>query len=95
MATLRPIHDRIVVKRIAQPVAPTALIFIPDEIKDPGEEGLVMAVGPGVYQKGKLITPTIKAGDRILFGKGLGYPVTVGKETFLMMRESDVMGVLS
>ena len=94
MATLRPLHDRITVKHIPPTENPGALIFVLDTFKDPGEEGIVIAVGPGVHKKGKLIAPTIKAGDNILYGKDLGQPVTVGGETLLMMRESDVMGVI-
>lgn len=96
MSALRPIHDRITVRRVTQLADPTSLIFVLDTFKDPGVEGLVVAVGPGVYDKrGKLTVPTIKAGDRILFGTGLGQPVTIDGDNLLMIREGDVMGVLS
>lgn len=91
----RPLHDRIVVKRIAAEEKTRGGIIIPDTVKEKPQEGEVIAVGPGGRDDaGKLIPIDIKVGDRVLFGKWSGTEVTIGGDEVLIMKESDVMGVL-
>jgi chaperonin GroES len=91
----RPLHDRIVVKRIAAEEKSRGGIIIPDSAKEKPQEGEVIAVGPGGRDEaGKLIPIDINVGDRVLFGKWSGTEVTLGGEELLIMKESDVMGVL-
>ena len=91
----RPLHDRVVVKRVAEEEKTKGGIIIPDTAKEKPMEGEVVAVGPGARdEKGALIAPDVKAGDRILFGKWSGTEVKIDGEDLLIMKESDVMGVL-
>ena len=91
----RPLHDRVVVKRIAAEEKTRGGIIIPDTAKEKPQEGEVIAVGPGGRDEaGKLIPIDIKAGDRVLFGKWSGTEVKIEGETLLIMRESDLLGVL-
>jgi chaperonin GroES len=91
----RPLHDRVVVKRIAAEEKSRGGIIIPDTAKEKPQEGEVIAVGPGGRDEaGKLIPIDIKVGDRVLFGKWSGTEVRLDGEELLIMKESDIMGVL-
>src|SRR5579864_5233850 len=93
---IRPLYDRIVVKRLEEEADKTAGgLFIPDSAKEKPQEGEVMAVGQGKRaDDGKLIALDVKAGDRILFGKYSGSEIKLDGEEFLIMREDEVLGVL-
>ena len=91
----RPLHDRVVVKRIEAEEKSSGGIIIPDTAKEKPQEGEVIAVGPGGRdENGKLITMGVKAGDRVLFGKWSGTEVKIDGEDLLIMKESDIMGIL-
>jgi chaperonin GroES len=91
----RPLHDRIVIRRLEGEEKTKAGIIIPDTAKEKPQEGEVVAVGPGARDEvGKLIPIDLKAGDRVLFGKWSGTEVKIDGEELLIMKESDVMGVL-
>ena len=91
----RPLHDRVVVKRIEAEDKSKGGIIIPDTAKEKPQEGQVVAVGPGGRdENGKLIPMGVKAGDRVLFGKWSGTEVKLDGEELLIMKESDVMGVI-
>ena len=92
---LRPLQDRILVKRVEQENMTKGGIIIPDSAKEKPAEGKVIAVGNGkMGEDGKRITPDIKAGDRILFGKYAGTEVKIDGEEHLIMREDDVLGII-
>jgi chaperonin GroES len=91
----RPLHDRIVIKRIEAEAKSAGGIIIPDTAKEKPQQGEVVAVGPGGRDEtGKLIPIDIKIGDRVLFGKWSGTEVKIDDDEYLIMKESDVMGVL-
>jgi len=91
----RPLHDRVVVKRITAEEKTSGGIIIPDTAKEKPQEGEVVAVGPGARnEKGELVALSLKAGDRVLFGKWSGTEVKIDGEDLLIMKESDIMGVL-
>jgi len=91
----RPLHDRVVVKRIDAEEKTAGGIIIPDTAKEKPSQGEVIAVGPGGRdENGKLTPLDLKAGDRVLFGKWSGTEVKIDGEDLLIMKESDVMGVL-
>jgi len=91
---IRPLYDRIVVKRMEQSEELQGGLFIPDSAKEKPQEGEVMAVGKGKRLKdGKLVPLDVKPGDRILFGKYTGSEIKVDGEEFLIMQEDDVLGV--
>ena len=93
--TLRPLHDRVLVKRLAAPDGKHGSLFIPDSAKEKPQEGQVVAVGAGrVTDDGTKLAPALKEGDRILFGKYSGSEVTLDGEDFLVMKEDDVLGVV-
>jgi chaperonin GroES len=92
----RPLHDRVVVKRIEAEEKSKGGIIIPDTAKEKPQEGQVVAVGPGGRDEtGKLIAMDVKAGDRVLFGKWSGTEVKLEGEELLIMKESDIMGVIA
>ena len=92
----KPLHDRVLVKRIASDEKTKGGIIIPDTAKEKPAEGEVIAVGEGARKdSGELITPSVKAGDRILFGKWSGTEVTLNGEELLIMKESDILGIIS
>jgi chaperonin GroES len=92
---LRPLHDRILVKRIEEEEVRRGGIIIPDTAKEKPQEGKVIAVGNGkVSEDGKKIPLDVKAGDRVLFGKYSGSEVKIDDEEYLILREDDVLGVL-
>jgi chaperonin GroES len=91
----RPLHDRVVVRRIDADEKTVGGITIPDTAKEKPMEGEVVAVGPGARDEhGQLVPLDLKAGDRILFGKWSGTEVKIDGEEFLIMKESDVLGVV-
>jgi chaperonin GroES len=91
----RPLHDRVVVKRIDAEEKTKGGIIIPDTAKEKPQEGEVLAVGPGARdESGKLVPLDLKVGDRILFGKWSGSEIKLDGQDLLIMKESDVMGVI-
>ncbi len=95
MTKFRPLGDRVVVKRVQEDTKTAGGIIIPDTVQEKPQEGEVVAVGPGARdEKGDRISPDVKVGDRILFGKWSGTEVKVDGQDLLIMKESDIMGVL-
>ena len=93
--TLRPLHDRILVKRLAEGDEKHGSIIIPDSAKEKPQEGKAIAVGTGkVTEEGKKLPLDVKPGDRILFGKYSGSEVKLDGQEYLTMREEDVLGIL-
>jgi chaperonin GroES len=93
---LTPLHDRVLVKRTESEEKTSGGLIIPDSAKEKPSEGEVVSVGAGARKdNGELIAPAVKAGDKVLFGKWSGTEVTVDGEEMLMMKESDIMGILS
>jgi chaperonin GroES len=91
----RPLHDRVVVKRIDAEAKSAGGIIIPDTAREKPSQGEIVAVGPGGRDEaGKLIPIDLEVGDRVLFGKWSGTEVEIGGEELLIMKESDIMGVL-
>jgi chaperonin GroES len=91
----RPLHDRVVVRRIEQEEKTHGGIIIPDTAKEKPQEGEVIAVGPGARSEDGTIHPLdVKSGDRILFGKWSGTEVKIDGEELLIMKESDIMGII-
>src|SRR5271156_6781736 len=91
----RPLHDRVVIKRIDAEEKSSGGIIIPDTAKEKPSQGEVTAVGPGGRDEaGKLIPIDIKVGDRVLFGKGAGTEIKIDGQELLIMKESDVMGII-
>jgi chaperonin GroES len=91
----RPLHDRVVVRRIESEEKTAGGIIIPDTAKEKPMEGEIIAVGPGARnEKGELVALDVKAGDRILFGKWSGSEVKIDGQELLIMKESDIMGVI-
>jgi chaperonin GroES len=92
----RPLHDRVVVKRIDAEAKTKGGIIIPDTVKEKPQEGEIVAVGPGGRdESGKLTPMGVKSGDRVLFGKWSGTEVKLDGEELLIMKESDIMGVMA
>jgi chaperonin GroES len=92
----RPLHDRVVVKRITPETKSKGGIIIPDTAREKPQQGEVLAVGPGGRDEaGKLIPIDVKVGDKVLFGKWSGTEVVLDGDELLIMKESDVMGVLA
>ena len=92
----RPLHDRDVVRRIEAEEKTKGGIIIPDTVKEKPQEGEILSVGPGGRDEaGKLIPIDLKAGDRVLFGKWSGTEVKIDGEDLLIMKESDIMGVIA
>ena len=96
MATkIRPLHDRVIVKRIEEEEEKTkGGLIIPDTAKEKPQEGRVVAVGPGKQDDGKVIPLGVKAGDKILFGKYSGTEIKLDGEEHLILREDDILGVI-
>jgi chaperonin GroES len=91
----RPLHDRVVVQRIDAETKTKGGIIIPDTAKEKPQEGKIVAVGPGGRDEaGQLIKPDVKVGDRVLFGKWSGTEVKIDGDELLIMKESDIMGVI-
>ncbi|MBP2315322.1 co-chaperone GroES [Azospirillum soli] len=93
--TFKPLHDRVLVRRIESDTKTAGGIIIPDTAKEKPQEGEVLAVGPGARdESGKLVALDVKVGDRVLFGKWSGTEVKIDGEDFLIMKESDILGII-
>jgi chaperonin GroES len=93
--TFRPLHDRVVVRRITPLEKSAGGIIIPDTVKDKPMEGEIIAAGPGARNElGSIVALEVKAGDRVLFGKWSGTEVKIDGEELLIMKESDLLGVI-
>ena len=91
----RPLHDRVLVERVKEDSKTAGGIIIPDTAKEKPSEGVVVAVGPGARDdSGKVTALDVKKGDRVLFGKWGGTEVTIDGQDLLIMKESDIMGVV-
>jgi chaperonin GroES len=91
----RPLHDRVVVKRLEGEEKTKGGIIIPDTAKEKPQEGEIVAVGPGARdESGKLVPLDVKAGDRVLFGKWSGTEVKIDGQDLLIMKESDILGIV-
>jgi chaperonin GroES len=92
---LRPLHDRVLVRRLEEQEAMRGGIIIPDSAKEKPQQAEVIAVGSGkLLEDGQRATPDVKAGDRILFGKYSGSDITVESQEYLILREDEILGVL-
>jgi chaperonin GroES len=95
MAKFRPLHDRVLVRRVKEEEKTKGGIIIPDTAQEKPQEGEVIAVGPGARdESGKVVELDVKVGDRILFGKWSGTEVKIDGEDLIIMKESDVLGVI-
>ena len=91
----RPLHDRVLVRRIDSEEKSAGGIIIPDNAKEKPSEGVIESVGPGARdESGKIVALDVKAGDRVLFGKWSGTEVKIDGEELLIMKESDIMGII-
>ena len=91
----RPLHDRVVVRRVEQETKSAGGIIIPDTAAEKPQQGEIIAVGPGARdESGKIVALDVKKGDRVLFGKWSGTEVKIDGQELLIMKESDIMGVL-
>ncbi len=92
----RPLHDRVVVRRVDSEEKSAGGIIIPDTAKEKPSEGVIVSVGPGARdESGKIVALDVKEGDRVLFGKWSGTEVKLNGQDLLIMKESDIMGVIS
>ncbi len=92
----RPLHDRVVVRRVDSEEKSAGGIIIPDTAKEKPSEGVIVSVGPGARDEaGKIVALDVKEGDRVLFGKWSGTEVKLNGQDLLIMKESDIMGVIS
>ncbi|MDC9823604.1 co-chaperone GroES [Devosia sp. ZB163] len=92
----RPLHDRVVVRRVDSEEKTAGGIIIPDTAKEKPSEGVIVSVGPGARdESGKIVPLDVKEGDRILFGKWSGTEVKLNGQDLLIMKESDIMGVIT
>ena len=91
----KPLHDRVLVRRIEQDEKTAGGLIIPDTAKEKPQEGEIIAVGDGARKdSGELIPPAVKAGDRVLFGKWSGTEVKIDGTDYLIMKESDILGIM-
>lgn len=94
--TIKPLHDRVIVRRIEEDKTTSGGIIIPDSAKEKPQEGEIIAVGEGKYKEdGSRQTLDVKEGDRVLFGKYSGSEITIDGEELLMMREDEILGIIS
>ena len=92
----KPLHDRVLVRRVQSDEKTKGGLIIPDNAKEKPAEGEIIAVGEGARKdSGELIAPSVKAGDRVLFGKWSGTEVTIDGEELLIMKESDILGIIA
>ena len=95
MTSFRPLHDRVVVRRVEEEQKTAGGIIIPDSAKEKPQQGEVVAVGPGARnEQGQLVELDVKAGDFVLFGKWSGTEVKIDGEELLVMKESDIIGII-
>ena len=95
MAKLTPLHDRVLVRRVAEAETARGGIIIPDTAKEKPQEGVIVAAGKGKREKGELVALDVKEGDRVLFGKYSGTEVRIDDEELVIMREEEILGVLT
>jgi len=95
MASIKPLGDRVLVQADAAEEVTSSGLYIPDTAKEKPQQGTVVAVGAGKVENGNKIDMTVKKGDKVLYGKYAGTEVTLDGEEFLIMRESDIVGILS
>ena len=93
-AKVKPLHDRIIVKRLDEEETTAGGIIIPDTAKEKPQEGMVVAVGSGKREDGKVVALDVKAGDKVLFGKYSGTEIELDGEEHLIMREDDILGIV-
>ncbi len=94
--TIKPLHDRVIVRRIEENTTTSGGIIIPDSAKEKPQEGEIIAVGEGKYKEdGTRQSLDVKEGDRVLFGKYSGSEITLDGEEFLMMREDEILGIIN
>jgi len=91
---IRPLYDRIVVKRIEEQEQKVGGLFIPDSAKEKPQEGEVVAAGPGRFEKDKRVPMEVKVGDKVLYGKYSGTEVTIDGDQYLILRESDILAIV-
>jgi chaperonin GroES len=90
-----PLSDRVVVRALEETEQMRGGLFIPDTAKEKPQQGEIIAIGPGKYEDGKLVPMTVKVGDKVLYGKYSGTEVTLDDEQYLILRESDVLAIIS
>src|SRR5688500_18154995 len=90
-----PLSDRVVARTTEETEQMRGGLFIPDAAKEKPQQGEIVAIGPGKYEDGKLVPMTVKVGDKVLYGKYSGTEVTIDDESLLILRESDVLAVIS
>ncbi|PHR94488.1 MAG: co-chaperone GroES [Robiginitomaculum sp.] len=90
----RPLHDRVLVKRVKEETKTAGGIIIPGTAQEKPSEGKVVAVGPGVRHEGEFVKLDVKKGDKVLFGKWGGTEITIDGQELLIMKESDIMGII-
>jgi chaperonin GroES len=96
MSSFRPLHDRVVIRRLDAEEKTKGGIIIPDTAKEKPQEGQVVAAGPGARnERGEIVALEVKAGDKILFGKWSGTEVKIDGEDLLIMKESDILGIIN
>ena len=93
-AKVKPLHDRIIVKRLDEEEKTAGGIIIPDAAKEKPQEGMVVAVGSGRREDGKVVALDVKEGDKVLFGKYSGTEIELGGDEHLIMREDDILGIV-
>jgi len=90
-----PLHDRVLLRRVEETETVRGGIIIPDTAKEKPQEGVILAVGTGKYEKGQTIPLAVKEGDRVLFGKYAGTEIKIDGEELLILREEEILGILS
>jgi chaperonin GroES len=93
--SLTPLHDRVVIRRITEVESVRGGIIIPDTAKEKPQEGVVVAVGTGKFEKGQTIPLAVKAGDHVLFGKYAGTEIKLDADELLIVREEEILGILN
>lgn len=93
--TLTPLHDRVLIRRVEEAETVRGGIIIPDSAKEKPQEGVVVAVGTGRYEKGQNIPLAVKSGDHVLFGKYAGSEIKIDGEELLILKEDEIFGILS
>jgi chaperonin GroES len=92
---VNPLSDRVVVRALEETETMRGGLYIPDTAKEKPQQGEIISVGPGKYEDGKLVPMSVKAGDKVLYGKYSGTEVTIDNEQFLILRESDVLAIIN
>ena len=94
-AKVTPLADRVVIKALEESESMRGGLYIPDTAKEKPQQGEIIAAGPGKYEDGKLVPMSVKVGDKVLYGKYSGTEITLDNEQYLILRESDVLAVVS